>query len=102
MAANEIHLNDIGTIFRLTIKDGDSVVDISGATTKNIIFTSPGGTSTTQAGSFTNSGTDGKLQYTSVSGDINEVGTWELQASLVMTAGTFKSDVSMFEVHRNI
>ncbi len=29
MAANEIHLNDIGTVFELTMMDGDAVVDIS-------------------------------------------------------------------------
>ena len=38
MAANEIHLNDIGTQFLLTVKDGSSAVDISSATTKQIII----------------------------------------------------------------
>ena len=102
MAQDEIHLGDIGTIFRLTIKDGDDVIDISGASTKDIVFTNPSGTKTTQAGSFTNTGTDGQLQYASVSGDLDEVGTWEIQASIVISAGTFKSDIAIFEVHRNL
>ena len=41
MPANEIHQNDIGTIFKVTVKDGDSAVDISSATSgssKTIIF----------------------------------------------------------------
>ena len=32
MPANEIHQNDVGTIFKVTVKDGDDAVDISSAT----------------------------------------------------------------------
>lgn len=34
MAANEIHVNDIGTVFTVTIKDGSSAVNISTASQK--------------------------------------------------------------------
>ena len=38
MASNEIHKNDIGTVFKVTIKDGSSAVDIYTSTTKQLIF----------------------------------------------------------------
>ena len=41
MAANEIHENDVGTKFKLTVKDGSSAVDISSAVaagTKQVII----------------------------------------------------------------
>ncbi len=47
MAANEIHLNDIGTVFELTMMDGDAVVDISSATNMEIKFQKPGPPGTT-------------------------------------------------------
>jgi len=101
MAANEIHLNDIGTVFTITLKDGSSVVDISSATTKIIIFGKPDGTSVSQTGTFTSDGTDGKMYYTSVDGDLDQPGWWKIQAYII-DSGTWKSDIGNFEVHANI
>ena len=60
------------------------------------------GTSTTKTASFNTDGTDGKIKYTSVDGDFNEVGTWRIQAKVVMGGGTFRSDVGTFKVHENL
>lgn len=102
----EIHLNDIGTVFLVTINDCvagvPTVLDVSSATTLQLIFQSPSGTSTTQTASLYTDGTDGKVTYTSISGDIDEVGTWRLQASVVIGGGTFRSEVKSFRVHDNI
>ena len=38
MAANEIHVNDVGTQFLVTVTDGSRAVDISSATTKELII----------------------------------------------------------------
>jgi len=52
------------TVFRYTLKDADAeVVDISLATSMQIVFRSPYGTSYTYNASFTTDGTDGVLQY---------------------------------------
>ena len=63
MAANEIHMNDVGTKFLVTVTDGTTAVDISSATTKQLIFQKPSGTKLTKATAFTSDGTDGKMQY---------------------------------------
>ena len=43
MSCAEIHLNDIGTRFKVTIYDGDDIVDLSTYTTKEIILSKPSG-----------------------------------------------------------
>lgn len=102
MASGEVHQGDIGTTFKVTIKDGDTIVDISGATTKNIIFSKPDDTTLTVNGSFTTDGTDGVIQYNTVAGDLNITGLWKIQAYIVTGSGNWKSDVSYFDVYGNI
>lgn len=104
MSVIEVHENDIGTVFEVTLKDNGTVVNISGATvTKDIIFKKPDGTLVTQAASFTNTGTDGKLQYVSKSGDLTPTGKWELQA-FIKIGGTdqWSSQKFEFQVHENL
>lgn len=100
---NQIHVNDIGTIFRLTITDENgTAVDISGATTKTIYFRAPDNTLLTKAGSFYTDGTDGILQYTTVSGDIDQVGEWNWQAYVKLAAWEGYSEVLDFRVYENV
>ena len=102
MATEEIHVGDIGTIFEVTFKDGTAIVDISGATIKNIIFCKPDGTKVTKAGTFTTDGTDGLLQYTIVTGDLNLQGVWKIQGFITATGGSWSSSTGLFEVYSNI
>jgi hypothetical protein len=102
MAANETHLDNIGTTFKLTVKDAGTVVDISSATTLNVIFVKPGGTTLTKTGVLVSDGTDGIMKYVTISGDLNEVGTWQLQGKVTFTSATYYSDIHTFKVHRNL
>ena len=102
MAVDEIHKNDIGTTLKTTVKNGSSGVDISPATTKNIILGKPDKTLLTKAGSFTTDGTDGQLEYVTISGDLDQIGCWKIQAHVVTSSGEWKSDIGTFEVHKNI
>ncbi len=103
MAVDEIHLNDLGTDLVVTIKDGTSVVDISTATTRQLILGKPDGTSLTKSGTFTTDGTDGKLQYTTIVSDLSVIGWWKIQGYIVTSTGKkFRSDIGNFEVHANI
>ncbi len=93
----DVHLNDIGNIFVLTFKDNGVVVDVSSAAgTKNIIFVAPDGTRDTQGASFTTNGTDGKIQYVTQAGVMDQVGEWQIQGYVVITAGSFYSEVKRF------
>ena len=98
----EMHVADTGTVFVATIMDGDDVVNVSAATTKNLLFRSPTGTVSTKAASFTTDGSDGKIQYTSLVTDFIVVGEWTVQASIVMPTGSWKSDIATFQVLSNL
>ena len=104
----EIHKGDIGTKFILTLKDGGTAVNVATASsTKNIIFKKPSGAVVTKGASFTSSsGADGKIKYTTVAGDLDEVGYWEIQAHVVVTGGsnpgTFNSEIEGFLVKKNL
>ena len=102
MPANEIHLNDIGTQFVLTVKDGSSAVDISGATTKQIIIQKPSGTKITASTTFSSDGVDGKMYYTTLADDLDEAGSYKLQGKVIISDGTFYTDITTFKVHRNL
>lgn len=102
MPANEIHQNDIGTAFTITIQDGTTAVDISTATTKKIVFKKPSGTKLTYDTAFVSDGTDGKIKYNVVAGDLDEVGTYKLQSYVVISDGTFYTDITSFKVYRNL
>jgi len=102
MADGEIRKGDIGTVFTITVMDGSAAVDISTATTKNIVFKKPDKTILPKAGSFVTDGTDGKISYTTVSGDLSKAGEWCVQGAIVMPAGTWKTDIDHFTVYANL
>lgn len=102
MAAEEIHLNDIGTIFELTVKDGNVTLDISTAIAIEIIFKKPSGTVVTQTAAFQTDGTDGIMQYTTISGDLDETGGWKIQGRVQLPTGHWSSDTHSFKVYGNL
>ena len=102
MAANEIHKGDIGTQFTVTVQDGTTVVDISTASTKQLIFKKPGGTILTKRTSVDTDGTDGKMQYVSVDGDLSDDGVWKMQGKVIIGGNTFSTDITSFKVYRNL
>ena len=98
-----MQVDDIGTILELTIKDGTAfVLDLSTASTKEIIIKSPAGVASTHTASFTTDGTDGKIQYVTTSGDVDEAGRWQIQGRIVMGGGDWKTSVSNFQVAENL
>ena len=103
MPANEIHMNDVGTKFLVTVTDGSSAVDISSASsTKQIIIKKPSGTKMEKAAVFNSDGVDGKMYYNIASDDLDEAGSYKLQGKVVISDGTFYTDITTFKVHRNL
>jgi hypothetical protein len=98
----EIHLSDIGTIFEIELKDCLNVLNISTATVKQIIFQKPTGVSVTKTAIFSTDGTDGKIRYVTVSNDLDVVGTWKIQAKVVLPTGTWSSNIDKFKVYSNL
>lgn len=104
MAAGEIHLGDIGTEFRVTIKDqnGDAK-NIATASTKTFKFKKPDDTVVTKTATFYTDGSDGILTWsTTAVGDLDQLGIWNLQAYIVQGGSTNHSDITDFTVWPNI
>lgn len=102
--SQEIHENDIGTVFEITLKDDGVIVDISGTATKAIILRQPDGTATSYSAEFKTDGTDGILTYTSTSAILTPPGIWHLQAAVTWAGPTqeWKSDIYEFRVYENL
>lgn len=98
----QIHVGDIGTSFRFTIKDGTFTVDVSSATTQEVCFRKPDGTVLTRATTFFTDGTDGIIEYKTVSGDLDQSGPWTVQGHVVLSAGEWRTNFSNFTVGANI
>ena len=94
-----VHNGDIGTVFELTIKDTDeAVIDVSTAAVKYIYFQDPTGARMRKTATFTTDGTDGKIQYVTIAGDIDEVGTWQVQGYVETSLGKFYTEKMSFQV----
>lgn len=53
--------------------------DISAATVKRISLKKPGGATVQKTAVFTTDGTDGLIEYDTVSTDLNKAGTWLIE-----------------------
>lgn len=100
---DKIFVNDIGTVFRATIKEDGAIVDVSSAiATKQFSFQPPDGVSFIRSATFTTDGTDGQIEYATVDDDLSVGGEWKLQAFIILTAWTGHSDIIEFKVYDNL
>lgn len=105
---NEIHLDDVGTIFEITMQecnettDQNDIVDISQATVMQILLRAPDGGVLTKTAIHSTDGTDGKMRYVTIAGDLDETGTWKIQGRVTLPTGTWSSDRQSFKVYGNL
>jgi NAD/NADP transhydrogenase alpha subunit len=100
--ASEIHVNDVGTRFLITVKEDSTVVDISGAESLSIFIRKPDDTLLARSGNLHTDGTDGKMYYDLASGDVNVAGHYKLQGRVSLSSSTYYTNVYNFQVHCNI
>lgn len=100
--ASEIHVNDIGTRFLFTVKDNGEIVNVSGAPMITIAFRKPSDSVVYRNGLIYTTGTDGKIYYDSVVGDLDEAGYYKLQGQIQLASGTYYTDIHTFQVHCNL
>ena len=112
-SCTNVRQNDIGTEFLATIVECvDSVetpIDISNATSKTLVIRKPDGTVLTNSAVFTpvssggtGTGTDGKISYFSVSGDLDLKGLYRIQGIVSNPSGTWSSSIDKFKVSSNL
>ena len=100
--ASEIHVNDVGTRFLITVKEDSTVVDISGAESLSIFIRNPDDTLLARSGNLHTDGTDGNMYYDLASGDVNVAGHYKLQGRVSLSSSTYYTNVYNFQVHCNI
>jgi len=99
---NNIQVGATNLLITLEIKEGYAPLNISSATTKNIIIEKPDDTIITTTGSFITDGSDGLLYYRTSATDINQAGIYNVQAYLVMPDFTGYSTPVSFTAYANL
>ena len=94
-----IKVGDIGTVFKITLTDSNGIVDISVASTMNINFRKGNSNTISRTAVHTTDGTDGKLQYTTIAGDLDVSGDWKMEAFIVLPSGSWTSNCIDFKVY---
>ena len=103
--ASEIHKDDVGTRFLITVKDDGDLVNISGVSGGSIhqvSFRKPSDTIIERNATLQDYGVSGVMFYDSVAGDLDEAGVYKLQAKVIIPSGTYYTDLYTFKVHSNI
>lgn len=109
--ATTVRLNDVGVVFTVTILEPDPnnpseliVKDISTATVLEIILQTPNPdlTKVTKTAVFSTDGTDGKITFTSIAGDLDLAGRWFLEGEVTLPTGKFRSTRTHFDVEEII
>jgi hypothetical protein len=93
-------VGDYGFEIRMTLVDEDgTAVDISSATTRQILIEDPSGTVTTKTASFVTDGTDGLISWTVTDGFLATAGRYALEANVTDgSAFQYRSQTAILEV----
>jgi hypothetical protein len=100
--ASEIHINDVGTRFLVTIQEDGVPVNISTASQIQMIFCRPSNDTFYRNGTLLNSGIDGKVYYDTVAGDLVDAGMHKIQAKVYLPSGTYHTNIYSFQIHCNL
>lgn len=100
---NTVRVGDTGTALQVELLENCTTpIDISGATTLEIIIQRPDLTTVTKTASYVTDGTDGQITADTEAGDITMSGTYKIQANIVLPAWSGKSAVGEFVVEDNL
>ena len=93
-----VRIGTVGCVFRVTIKDEQTrlPINLSSATVKQLVMTNQYGSRKTFDCAFTTDGTDGTIQYTTISGDLSASGIHTFKAYIVTP--TLSGYTSEFDV----
>jgi hypothetical protein len=92
---------DIGHVFTMTVIENGAAKNIAAASSKQFVFFHPrDATLLVVTAAFVTDGSDGKLTYTTISGDLSQEGLWRVQAALTLPTWTGRTSIVDFEVDR--
>lgn len=99
LQSSDISKGVVGLTIDLAVYEKNVPRDISTATGMKFAFQRPDGTTFERDAIFSNDGKDGRLNYVTNSGDLDQAGKWRVQAFIVL--GTFSGHSSITEFYVN-
>ena len=100
-----VHLGDVGTVLESTIYDRTTPadpLDLTTATELTYKLKKPSGAIVTKTATLSGSGSAGKIRYTFVSGDLDELGTWKVQGHVVLPTGSWSTSIEQLKCVANL
>lgn len=95
--------DDVAVVLIVQIVDpAGAVIDVSAATNMVIKLGLPDGATKDLTAVLHTNGTDGKIKYTTIAGDLAQVGAYRIQGKLNVAGGLKSSFVGSFSVLDNI
>ena len=73
----------VGVRFIVQLLDDGIAVDINAATTMEICLRTPSGADKIKTATFTNTGSDGKIEFDTIVTDLDELGRWKVGAHII-------------------
>ena len=73
-----------------------------GSSTHQINIKNPDDTVVNRSATLRDVGISGVMYYDTIAGDLDQAGTYKLQAKVVIPSGTYFTDVYTFKVHTNL
>jgi hypothetical protein len=98
----EIHVGDVGTVFQITVNDQNGPVDLTAVDAMYVLFKKPDDKFMQKTPVFVNTGSDGQIKYVTQAGDLDQYGTWQIQARVVFGSDVYSTDIQRFKVQRNL
>lgn len=99
---NHIQVGATNLMIKLVVMSGSAALDVSNATTKNIIIERPDDTLVSGSAAFYSDGTDGIIYYMTGGSDLNQDGEYNAQAYLVTPSFTGYTTPISFAVYENL
>ncbi len=94
----EFGLNDIGNTLILTVEENDVAKDISDATAITYLVKKPDEITIEVTAAFNTTGVDGKVVYTFIATNLDQVGLYDIQVKIVSPTWTGISSSYLFTV----
>jgi hypothetical protein len=99
---SDLHVQDTGTVFELTVVDAGVAIDLSQASAMTILFRKPSGELMVKDAEYVSDGADGKIQYITTQDDLDERGKWLLQGRVALPTGAWSTSIESFVVQLNL
>jgi hypothetical protein len=94
-STGKIYQNDWGVVFSVLVS-----IDLTLATAYKLKIIKPDGRNVEWIPTVVSPATSGYLTYTSVSGDLDVVGNYKLNAYVTFTTGVFTGETAVFRVYK--